>query len=94
MLSRPDQPLPAGAEVVDLAPLPPSAVRELVSSYIGPEDLDAATARRLAGVGWLAGRGARRGAGLAPAGRGGGRAVGGGARPGRPAPTWWRHVTS
>ena len=43
-LCRPGEPLPADAEVIDLTPLPPSAVRELVSSYVGPEDLDAATA--------------------------------------------------
>ena len=44
VLSRPEQPPPPGSEVIDLAPLTGSAVRELISSYVGPEDLEAATA--------------------------------------------------
>lgn len=44
VLARPEWPLPSDAEVIDLLPLPASAVRELVSSYVTKDDLDDATA--------------------------------------------------
>jgi DNA-binding SARP family transcriptional activator/WD40 repeat protein len=53
VLARPDLVVPPGVHIVDLTPLPPNAVRELVSTYVGPEDIDVAAARALrASGGW------------------------------------------
>lgn len=44
VLASPGTPVPPGAEVIDLGPLPSDAVRELVASYVDPADVDEATA--------------------------------------------------